>query len=103
MYLEYGVFLGPQLGALFNPFFGWEGSPTRIDYRNILSSLLEDLDMGMGQNESPGYGLQVVVMFPCFQAILFAYFDPHPCGDVFLFSELEAPEWMVDMPLARTC
>ena len=25
--------LGPQLGALCNPFFGWEGSPTRIDYR----------------------------------------------------------------------
>ena len=41
--------LGPQLGALFNPFFGGEASPTEIDYRKkgtlILTSLLEDLAM----------------------------------------------------------
>ena len=38
----------PQLGALFKtPCFGWEGSPTKIDYRRkgtlILASPLEDL------------------------------------------------------------
>ena len=30
-----GVFLGPQVGP-FASFFGWEGSPTKIDYRNRL-------------------------------------------------------------------
>ena len=41
---------GPSAGCpLFDPVFGWEGSPTKIDYREkrlgtlILSSLLEDL------------------------------------------------------------
>ena len=37
----------PQLGALSHPFFGWEGSPTKIDCRKkgtlILTSPLEDL------------------------------------------------------------
>ena len=40
----------PQLGALSHTLFGWEGSPTKIDYRKkrkngtlILTSLLEDL------------------------------------------------------------
>ena len=36
-----------QLGALFNPFLGWEGSPTKIDKKKwgslIPTSLLEDL------------------------------------------------------------
>ena len=37
----------PQLGALSHPNFGWEGFPTKIDYRKIsgtliLTSLLED-------------------------------------------------------------
>ena len=38
---------GPPVGALSCPFFGWEGSPTKIDYREkdtlILASLLGDL------------------------------------------------------------
>ena len=29
----------PQLGALLNPFFGWEGSPTKIDHRQKLVPL----------------------------------------------------------------
>ena len=37
----------PPSSALLNPFFGGEGSPTKIDYRKrdtlILTSLLEDL------------------------------------------------------------
>ena len=37
--------------ALSHPFFGWEGSPAKIDYRKkgtlILTSLLEDLDDNM--------------------------------------------------------
>ena len=42
------LFLGPPARCTFSPFFGWEGSPTKIDYKKkvgslILTSLLEDL------------------------------------------------------------
>ena len=40
----------PAIGALSHPFFGWEGSPTKIDYIKkgtlILTSPLVDLDVG---------------------------------------------------------
>ena len=43
--------LGPPVVPLL-PFFGWEGSPTKIDYRKkgtfILSSLLENLELQSG-------------------------------------------------------
>ena len=43
-----GTIPRPPSNALSHPFFGWEGSPTKIDYRKkgtlILTSLLEDLD-----------------------------------------------------------
>ena len=38
----------PQLGALLQPFFGWEGSPTKIDYRKTKtgSNLFKPLKSG---------------------------------------------------------
>ena len=46
--------------ALSHPFFGWEGSPTKIDYRKkgtlMLTSLLEDLE-GVMLGEVPFGGV----------------------------------------------
>ena len=52
--------LGPPKVPFYRFFFGWEGSPTKIDYRKkgtlLLTSLLEDLvGVGCCQKKGPGY------------------------------------------------
>ena len=69
-----GLRLGPQLGALLSPFFGWEGSPTKINYRKkgtliVLTSLLENLE----------FAQYVFVFFPVGFNGIYPSICPLPC------------------------
>ena len=56
------------IGALSQPFFGWKGSPTKIDDREkrslILTSLLEDLEQKPWKIGHTFFGATLFVEFP---------------------------------------
>ena len=59
----------PQLGALSHPFFGWEGSPTKIDYRKKATEKLGavgDVQLpGAASGEALGHWLGLLLVPLC--------------------------------------